>query len=84
MIDVSLFAADALSGLIIAMTLMVQDKKVANVKVSSLVKRMKDKSFARGVSRENVMRCSEVGLSLEEFLSIGLSSMQEVASELGL
>ena len=54
------------------------------MKVSSLVKRMKDKSFARGVSRENVMRCGEVGLSLEELLSIGLSSMQEVAGELGL
>jgi len=84
LMDISLFAADALSGLVVAMALMVQDKKVANVKVSSLVKRMKDKSFARGVSRENVMRCGEVGLSLEEFLSIGLSSMQEVAGELGL
>jgi len=84
LMDISLFAADALSGLIIAMALMVPDKKVVNVKVSSLVKRMKDKSFARGVSRENIMRCIEIGLSLDEFLSIGLSSMQSVADELGL
>jgi putative nucleotidyltransferase with HDIG domain len=82
--DVSLFAADALSGLVIAMGLMVQDKKLANVKSSSLVKRMKDKSFARNVSRENINRCSEVGLKLEDFLEIGLASMQGVAAELGL
>jgi len=82
--DLSLYSADALSGLVIAMALMVQDRKVANVKVASLVKRMKDKSFARNVNRENIQRCSEIGLSLEEFLGIGLASMQETAVELSL
>ena len=83
-LDVSLYSADALSGLVVAMGLMMPDKKLANVKVSSLVKRMKDKSFARGVSRENINRCVEVGLQLEEFLQIGLFSMQEIASEIGM
>ena len=82
-VDISLYSADALSGLVIAMALMVPDKKLASVKASSLVKRMKDKSFARNISRENINRCSEVGLQLEEFLEIGLSSMQTVAAELG-
>jgi len=82
--DIALYSADALSGLVIAMSLMVPDKKLKSVKVTSLVKRMKDKSFARNVSRENIQRCVEIGLSLEEFLTIGLSSMVENASELGL
>ena len=83
-LDVSLYSADALSGLVVAMGLMMPDKKLANVKVSSLVKRMKDKSFARGVSRENINRCIEVGLQIENFLQIGLISMQAVASEIGM
>jgi putative nucleotidyltransferase with HDIG domain len=80
--DVSLYAADALSGLVIAMGLMMPDKKLASVKASSLVKRMKDKSFARNVSRENIQRCSEIGLTLDEFLALGLASMVENSSEL--
>lgn len=84
LIDICLYSADALSGLVIAMGLMLPDKKLANVKVSSLVKRMKDKSFARGVSRENINRCSEVGLELQDFLQIGLTSMKAIASEIGM
>jgi putative nucleotidyltransferase with HDIG domain len=82
--DWSLYAADGLSGLIIAQGLMMPDKKIASVKVSSLGKRMKDKSFARGVNRENILRCTELGLQLEEFFQIGLESMVSVAEELGL
>lgn len=82
--DWSLYAADGLSGLIIAQGLMMPDRKVASVKASSLGKRMKDKSFARGVNRENILRCSEMGLQLDEFFQIGLSAMVTVADELGL
>jgi putative nucleotidyltransferase with HDIG domain len=82
--DWSLYAADGLSGLIIAQGLMMPDKKIASVKVSSLGKRMKDKSFAKGVNRENILKCTEIGLQLEEFFQIGLKSMVEVAGELGL
>jgi uncharacterized protein len=81
--DKALYSSDALSGLVIAMGLMMPDKKLASVKVSSLVKRMKDKSFARNVSRENIERCSEIGLQLDEFMLIGLTSMVETASEIG-
>ena len=82
-LDLALYSADALSGLVIAMGLMMPDKKLASVKVTSLVKRMKDKSFARNVSRENILRCSELSLPLEEFMSIGLASMVENAMEIG-
>ncbi len=82
--DWSLYAADGLSGLIIAQGLMMPDKKIASIKVSSLGKRMKDKAFARGVNRENILKSSEVGIPLEEFFQIGIQSMASVGAELGL
>jgi len=82
--DVALLAADGLSGLVVATALMMPDKKLATVKVRSLRRKFKDRSFARGVSRENIKRCEELGLSLNEFLSLGLASMQAVGDELGL
>jgi putative nucleotidyltransferase with HDIG domain len=82
--DWGLYAADGLSGLIIAQGLMMPDKKIASIKVSSLGKRMKDKSFAKGVNRENIVKCTELGLEFDEFFRIGLDSMAKVASELGL
>ena len=82
--DWSLYAADGLSGLIIAQGLMMPDKKIASIKVTSLGKRMKDKSFARGVNRENILKCTELGITLDEFFQIGIDSMVNVAGELGL
>jgi putative nucleotidyltransferase with HDIG domain len=82
--DVALFAADGLSGLVVATGLMMPDRKLAQVKVKSLTRKFKDNSFARGVNRENIMRCEELGLGFEEFLALGLSSMQAVSDELGL
>ena len=63
---------------------MMPDKKIASVKASSLGKRIKDKSFAKGVNRENILKCTEIGLQLDEFFQIGLESMVKVAGELGL
>jgi len=82
--DVALISADALSGLVVATALMMPDKKLATVKVRSLRRKFKDGSFARGVSRDNIMRCEELGIGYEEFLAIGLASMQAVSDELGL
>lgn len=45
---------------------------------------MKDKSFARQVSRENILRCEEIGLPFSEFSQIAVSSMQRVAAEIGM
>jgi len=81
--DISLYAADALSGMIVAGAL-VRPTKLEGMKAKSIRKRMKDKSFARAVSRENIQRCTEVGLDLNQFLSLGIEAMQGVASEIGL
>jgi putative nucleotidyltransferase with HDIG domain len=83
-LDIALIAADALSGLIVATALMMPGKRLEEVKVSSLRRKFKDGSFARGVSRENIMRCEELGIGLEEFFEIGLESMRRVAADLGL
>jgi uncharacterized protein len=81
--DVSLLAADAISGLIVANAL-VRPNRMEGMKAKSIKKRMKDKSFARQVSRENVMRCEELGMEFSEFATISIKAMESVASEIGL
>jgi uncharacterized protein len=83
-IDVALIAADQTTGLITAATLVRPDRSLPQVKVSSVRKRMREGAFARGVHRESILRCDELGLGLDEFLSIALTAMQGVATELGL
>lgn len=83
-LDVALLAADQLSGLITAAVLVRPEKDLAGVKLSSLRKRYREGAFARGVDREAIARCSALGLELEEFMAIGLASMQAAAVEIGL
>jgi hypothetical protein len=82
--DVALIAADQLSGLVTAAALVRPDRSLAGVQVKSLRKRFKETAFARGVDRESIRRCQELGLPLDEFMAIGLEAMQGVAAELGL
>jgi putative nucleotidyltransferase with HDIG domain len=82
--DVALLAADQLSGLITAATLVRPDKDLANVKVKSLRKRFREGAFARGVDREAIARCAEVGVDLDDFFAIGLEAMTAIAPKLGL
>jgi hypothetical protein len=81
--DVSLLSADAISGMIVA-NAMVRPTKLIGMKPKSIRGRMKDKSFARQVSRENIMRCEEIGLPFSEFAQIAVEAMQDVADEIGL
>ena len=81
--EISLFAADAISGMIVAGAL-VRPTRLEGMKPKSLRRRMKDKSFARNVSRENIMRCEEIGLDLNTFLSLSIEAMQSVSDEIGL
>ena len=83
-LDKALFCADPLTGLIIAAALVRPDKKLASVEAKSVRKRFKEKSFAAGVNREQIARCSELELELDEFIELGLKAMQEIAAELGL
>jgi predicted hydrolase (HD superfamily) len=54
------------------------------VTVESLLKKYKDKSFAKGANREAIGSIDSLGLSLEEFMKIGLNSLQAIAKELGM
>lgn len=80
----SLFCIDPLTGLIVAAALVLPSKKLTDLTVQNILNRFKEKSFARGANREIILKCSEIGLSLEKFVEICLKAMQEISSELGL
>jgi len=83
-LDKALFCADPLTGLIIAAALVRPDKKLAGLEANSVLKRFKEKGFAAGANREQISRCSELGLELGEFIELGLEAMQGIADDLGL
>ncbi|MCX6651598.1 MAG: hypothetical protein NT131_08115 [Methanomassiliicoccales archaeon] len=80
----ALVATDAVSGLVIACALVVPSKKLADVKVSSIIKKFSNKDFARGVDRERIMFCEQLGIPRDEFLQVALEGMLQRASDLGL
>jgi len=82
--DWTLFAADPLSGLIVAAALMHPTKKLKNVTVEFVLNRFKEKRFAAGASREDIQACEKIGLSLDEFVKLALEGMQSIDQELGL
>lgn len=83
--DWSIFACDSLTGLIVASTLVLPSKKLADLTVESVLKRFKEPSFARGTRREDIKACEEhLRISLEEFVKISLEAMQGISKELGL
>lgn len=84
-LEKAIFAADELSGLIVATSLVQPDKKISSVTVDSVLKKFKEKSFAAGVHRENILTCeTELGIPSPDFIGIALKAMQQKASELGL
>jgi putative nucleotidyltransferase with HDIG domain len=83
-LDKALYCVDPLTGLIMAAVLVRPDKKLAKVEAKSVGKRFKEKSFAAGASREQIARCTELGLELDEFIELGLGAMKKVAPQLGL
>ncbi|MDO8848091.1 MAG: HD domain-containing protein [Coriobacteriia bacterium] len=84
LMDRALYAADPTTGFIVAAALVRPDKSLANVELRSLLKRWKEKAFARGASREQMAACEELDLTREEFLELALSAMQARADEIGL
>ncbi len=83
--DWGITCCDQLTGLIVAATLVLPDKKLASLTVESIQKRLKEKSFAKGAMREPILLCEEkLGIPLPEFIQITLSAMQQIHSELGL
>lgn len=83
--DWSLFIGDSLTGLIVATALVRPSKKIADVKVKSVMKKFKQPSFAAGTRREDIKLCEEkLGIPLRDFVEIGLKAMQEISDNLGL
>jgi len=81
----TLYAVDELTGLIVAVALVRPSKKLAEVDVKAVKKKWKDKGFARGVQREDIVRGAEdLGVSLDEHIENVITAMQGIAGELGL
>ena len=83
-LDKALFCADPLTGLITAAALVRPDKKLASLEAESVAKKFKQKGFAAGADRQQIARCSEIGMELDQFIELGLKAMQATAADLGL
>jgi putative nucleotidyltransferase with HDIG domain len=81
----ALFAVDELTGLVTATALVKPSKSVRDVEAASVRRKMKDKAFARGVSREDVVEGAEaLGVDLDRHLAFVVAAMQAEAEALGL
>ena len=81
----ALFACDELAGFITASALVKPGKSLAEVEAKSVRKKMKDKAFARSVSRDDIINgAAELGVDLEEHIAFCIEAMKAVAKELGL
>jgi putative nucleotidyltransferase with HDIG domain len=81
----ALFAVDELTGLITASALVRPSKSILDLDGRSVRKKMKDKGFARGVSREDVVQgAAELGVDLDEHIQFVIEAMRPVADTLGL
>ena len=80
-----LYACDEMSGFVTAAALVRPSKSVMDLEASSVIKRMKDKAFARAVSREDLRKgADEIGLPLEQHIANVIVFLRERADELGL
>jgi len=80
-----IYAVDELTGLVIAVALVRPSKKLADVKVRSVMKKWKEKTFAAGVDREIIERgADELGVKLRELIETVLNAMQGISEKLGL
>lgn len=81
----TLFAVDELSGFVVAVALVRPSKKIADVNVKSVKKKLKDKSFAKGCDREEIAQgADELGIELDEHIARVISALSEIADDLGL
>lgn len=80
-----LFACDELAGFITAVTYVRPSKTVDEVEVKSVKKKLKDKAFAKSVSREDIFNgCEELGITLDEHIQFCIEAMRRNKDELGL
>jgi putative nucleotidyltransferase with HDIG domain len=81
----AVFCADDISGLITACALVQPEKKLATVTVESVLKKIKNPSFAKGAKREQILASpQELDLPTEQLVTIALKAMQDISSDIGL
>lgn len=81
----TLFAVDELCGLVTAVALVRPSKKLTEVTVKSVKKKMKDKAFARNVNRDEILEGAELlGIELDDHIERVISALQGISGELGL
>jgi putative nucleotidyltransferase with HDIG domain len=84
-LEKTLFACDELAGFITAVALIKPSKSLNEVDAKSVRKRMKDKAFARAVSREDIVNgAAEMGVDLDEHITFCVEAMKTIAERLGL
>ncbi|MEW5718033.1 MAG: HD domain-containing protein [Chloroflexota bacterium] len=84
-LEKTLYAVDELTGLVVAVALVRPSKKLADVEVSSVKKKWKDKAFARGVNREDIAKGADaLGVPLDEHIGNVLAALKENADVLGV
>jgi predicted hydrolase (HD superfamily) len=84
-LDKVLFACDELAGFLTACALVKPSRSIADVEVAGVRKKMKDKAFARGVNRQDVIQgAAELGVDLDAHIAFCIEAMKRRAAELGL
>ena len=84
-LEKALFACDELAGFITAAALVRPDKSIHSLEAKSVTKRMKDKAFARSVSRDDIINgAAGLDVDLDEHLAFCIEAMKKIAPELGL
>lgn len=85
LMDWAIYTCDELTGIIIAAALISPDKNLANLTSDFILKRIKERSFAKSVDRKQISVCEEkLGIPLSEYVQLVLVSMQKIAPSLGL
>ena len=85
LMDWTIFCGDSLTGLIVASALVLPEKKLKDLTPERVLRRFKEPAFAKGTRRDEIKMCEEkLGLTLEEFVSVSLKSIQEIAEEIGM
>ncbi|MFW5749648.1 MAG: HDIG domain-containing metalloprotein [Halanaerobium sp.] len=80
----ALYAADPLTGLIVASALIHPEKKLNAIDTEFVLNRYSDSSFAKGADRDVIASCKEMELELKEFVDLSLKAMQDISDDLGL
>jgi predicted hydrolase (HD superfamily) len=84
-LDRVLFACDEMAGFLTACSLVKPGKTIFEVEADSVKRKMKDKAFARGVSREDLVHgAQELGVPIEDHIATCIAAMRDVAPSLGL